>query len=120
VPLICGGNSGPALRRVARVADGWINSAKITLEEAQTMRQTIETARQSIGTASRPFQYFVRPHTPAAEDVAGYVREGFDNIVLWGPDVWPNDPAMPLAAKVAGLEAVARELGVAARTPEMA
>jgi probable F420-dependent oxidoreductase len=114
VPLICGGNSGPALRRVARVADGWINSAKITLDEAQAMRDTIEGARQQQGTAGRPFQYFVRPHTPAAEDVGAYVRAGFDNIVLWGPDVWPNDPAVPLETKVAGLEKVARDLGVGA------
>jgi hypothetical protein len=94
------------------VADGWINSAKITLEEALEMRRTIETARQAQGTAGRPFQYFVRPHTPAAQDVAGYVREGFDNVVLWGPDVWPNDPSVPLETKVAGLERVARELGL--------
>jgi probable F420-dependent oxidoreductase len=112
VPLICGGNTGPALRRVARVADGWINSAKITLEEAMTLRDTIEAARQAQGTAGRPFEYFVRPHTPAADDVLRYVREGFDNIVLWGPDVWPNDAGFPLDAKVAGLERVARELGL--------
>ena len=105
---------------MARVADGWINSAKITLEEAQAMRQTIETARQAMGTSGRPFQYFVRPHTPEAADVAGYAREGFDNIVLWGPDVWPNDPAVPLETKVAGLEATARELGVSARVAELA
>jgi probable F420-dependent oxidoreductase len=114
VPLICGGNTGPALRRVARVADGWINSAKITLEEALQLRETIEGARQAQGTSGRPFQYFVRPHTPAADDVDGYVREGFDNIVLWGPDVWPNDPAVPLETKVAGLERVARDLGLTA------
>jgi probable F420-dependent oxidoreductase len=112
VPLICGGNTGPALRRVARVADGWINSAKITLEEALQLRGTIEGARQTQGTSGRPFQYFVRPHTPDPDDVGGYVREGFGNIVLWGPDVWPNDPSVPLETKVAGLERVARDLGL--------
>jgi probable F420-dependent oxidoreductase len=120
VPLICGGNTGPALRRVARVADGWINSAKITLEEAMTLRDTIETARQAQGTAGRPFDYFVRPHTPAADDVLRYAREGFDNIVLWGPDVWPNDAGVSLDVKVAGLERVARELGVTTRVGEPA
>jgi probable F420-dependent oxidoreductase len=118
VPLICGGNSGPALRRVARVADGWINSAKITLDEAQGMRDTIEAARQAQGRAGQPFQYFVRPHTPTADDVRSYLRAGFGNIVLWGPDVWPNDPSMSLEAKVAGLEKVARELGVAQAAAE--
>jgi hypothetical protein len=48
------------------------------------------------------------------------VREGFENLVLWGPDVWPNDPSIPLETKVAKLEATARELGVSARTKELA
>jgi probable F420-dependent oxidoreductase len=114
VPLVCGGNSGPALRRVARVADAWINSAKITLQEALELRDTIEGARKAQGTDGRPFEYFVRPHTPGPDDVGGYVREGFRNIVLWGPDVWPNDPGVPLEAKVAQLERVARDLGLVA------
>ena len=118
VPLICGGNSGPALRRVARVADGWINSAKITLQEAMSLRETIEGARKAQGTDQRPFEYFVRPHTPHPDDVGGYVREGFRNIVLWGPDVWSNDPGIPLDAKVAQLERVARDLGLAAPVME--
>jgi probable F420-dependent oxidoreductase len=112
VPLICGGNSGPALRRVARVADGWINSALVTLEEAVSLRDTVEQARAAMGSANRPFEYFVRPYAPYGETVDGFLREGFENIVLWGPDVWPKDPAVPLETKVAGLEKVARELGV--------
>jgi len=118
VPLVCGGNSGPALRRVARVADAWINSAKITLAEALELRDTIEAARKAQGTERRPFEYFVRPHTPDPDDVAGYVREGFRNIVLWGPDVWSNDPSVTLDAKVAQLERVARDLGLAAPAME--
>ena len=113
VPLVCGGNSGPALRRVARSADGWINSAKITLAEAAGMRETIERARHACGSASRPFTYYVRPHSPDPEDVAAYVREGFRNIVLWGPDVWPIGAEAPLERKIEGLEAVARNLGLA-------
>ena len=114
VPLVCGGNTGPALRRVAEVADAWINSSMVTLEEALELRETIEAERRARGTASRPFEYFVRPHTVDPEDVGGYVREGFDNIVLWGPNVWPNTSDLPLDEKIAGLERVARDLGVAA------
>jgi len=117
VPLVCGGNSGPALRRVARVADAWLNSAQVTLEEAVALRETIETARKAQGTDGRAFQYFLRPHAPYGETVEGFLREGFDSLVLWGPDVWPNDPAVPLEAKVARLEGVARDLGVSAPAP---
>ena len=120
VPLICGGNSGPALRRVARVADGWINSAQITLDEAVSLRETIETARQAQGTAGRAFDYYVRPHAPYGESVPGFLREGFENLVLWGPDVWPNDAALSLEGKVAGLERLARDLGLAAPALEPA
>jgi len=120
VPLVCGGNSGPALRRVARSADAWLNSAQVTLEEALRLRETIEGARKAAGTYGRPFDYFLRPYAPYGETAAAFQREGFDNLVLWGPDVWPGDPAVPLSAKVARLEAVARELGVSAPATEAA
>jgi alkanesulfonate monooxygenase SsuD/methylene tetrahydromethanopterin reductase-like flavin-dependent oxidoreductase (luciferase family) len=114
VPLVCGGNTGPALRRVAEVADAWINSSMVTLEEALELRETIESERRARGTASRSFEYFVRPHTVDPEDVGGFVREGFDNIVLWGPNVWPNTSDLTLDEKIAGLERVARDLGLTA------
>jgi probable F420-dependent oxidoreductase len=114
VPLVCGGNTGPALRRVAEVADAWINSSMVTLEEALELRETIESERRARGTASQSFEYFVRPHTVDPEDVGGFVREGFDNIVLWGPNVWPNTSDLTLDEKIAGLERVARDLGVTA------
>ncbi len=120
VPLVCGGNTGPALRRVAEVADAWINSAMVSLEEALELRQTIERERQTRGTAARPFEYFVRPHTAEPDEVGGFIREGFENIVLWGPNVWPNTDELSLDEKIAGLERVARDLGVTppARVPE--
>ena len=114
VPLICGGNSGPALRRVARVADGWINSAQVTLEEAVSLRETIEAARKAQGTDRRAFEYYLRPFAPYDETVEGFLREGFTNLVLWGPDVWPNDSSISLGNKVAALERLAHELGLAA------
>ena len=112
VPLVCGGNTGPALRRVAEVADAWINSAMVTREEALELRGVIERERQARGTASRPFEYFVRPHTADPGEVGAFQREGFDNIVLWGPNVWPNTGELTLDQKVAGLERIAADLGV--------
>jgi len=120
VPLVCGGNSGPALRRVAEVADAWINSAQVTLEDALQMRDTIEAARRERGTAGRPFEYFMRPHTVDPDDAGGFIREGFENIVLWGPNVWPNDVNVPLDAKIAQIERVARDLGITAPAAEPA
>lgn len=112
VPLICGGNSGRALRRVAEIADGWINSAMVSLEDALRMRDTIEKERAARGTSARPFEYFVRPTGPQPELIERYFREGFDNLVIWGPHIWPNNPSTPVEDKIANLAGVARDLGL--------
>jgi len=114
VPLVCGGNTGPALRRVAELADGWINSAMVSLEEAMALRDTIETERTTRGTSSRPFDYYVRPQTIDPGDIEAFFRAGFENLVLWGPNVWPNTENLSLTEKIAGLERVAHDLGLIA------
>jgi probable F420-dependent oxidoreductase len=114
VPLVCGGNTGPALRRVAEIADAWINSAMISLDEARSLRDVIEKERAARGTSARPFDYYVRPESADPGEVESFFAAGFENVVLWGPNVWPNDEAIPLEHKVAGLERVAKSLGLAA------
>ena len=114
VPLICGGNSAPALRRVARAADGWINSAMIAPEDAVLLRARIEDMRKSYGTHQRPFSYFVRPTKATPEAVEPFVRAGFENIILWGPNVWPSSRDIGLDEKRAGLREIARSLGIQA------
>jgi len=96
IPLVCGGNSPPALRRAGRVADGWLNSSLVSLEDALRLREAIEAERRVQGTGHRPFTYFVRPASCAPQEVERFTAEGFDNIVFWGHDVWspkPGDPA---------------------------
>ncbi|HEY2661282.1 MAG TPA: TIGR03619 family F420-dependent LLM class oxidoreductase [Caulobacteraceae bacterium] len=112
VPLVCGGNTGPALRRVAEIADAWINSAMISLDEARSLRDVIEKERAARGTSARPFDYYVRPESADPGEVESFFAAGFENVVLWGPNVWPNDEAIPLEHKVAGLERVAKSLGL--------
>jgi probable F420-dependent oxidoreductase len=111
IPLVCGGNSAPALRRAARVGDAWFNSSNITLDRAEALRDELEAQRRAAGTASSPFTYYVKPLDNA--DVPGFVARGFEDIVIWGPNAWSNDPSIPLEQKVRHLEAVAAELGVA-------
>lgn len=113
VPLVCGGNSGPALRRVARVADAWMNSAMLPLEDALRMRDAIEKERAAVGNGARPLIYYVRPQSPSPEQAARFVSEGFEHIVLWGPHVWPPAADEPFERKFEALARVARALGVA-------
>lgn len=111
VPLVCGGNSGPALRRVVRSADAWMNSAMVSLEEALELRDAIEKERVAAG-KTWPMPYFIRPPSADPALLARFVQEGFDNIVLWGPHVWPRSAAISVEEKIAGLTAIARELGL--------
>lgn len=112
VPLIIGGNSERALKRVAQKADGWINSAMIALEDAVHLRDRIEELRREFGTDHRPFSYYVRPSEISPEVIEQFVREGFTNLVLWGPQVWPNTNDMTVEAKVARMQQVALDLGI--------
>jgi probable F420-dependent oxidoreductase len=117
IPLVCGGNTGPALRRVGRIADAWINSAMIGLDEAVRLRKAIETERRTQGTAERPFAYYVRPMTTASDEVERFHSEGFDNIVLWGHDLWSPKGDETLRMKRDKLAEHAARLGLRPRVP---
>jgi probable F420-dependent oxidoreductase len=55
VPILVGGHSKPALRRAARLGDGWM-SAGGTVEENKEMVQAIQANRKEYGTDTKPFQ----------------------------------------------------------------
>jgi probable F420-dependent oxidoreductase len=111
IPLVCGGNSPQALRRAGRVADGWLNSSLVSLEDALRMREAIEAERRLRGTRHRPFTYYVRPLSCAPGEVGRYTAEGFDNIVFWGHDVWSPKPG-DAAEKRDGLARLLGDLGL--------
>ena len=112
VMLVSGGNSGPALRRVGRSADAWMNSAMVTLDDAVALRGTIEDECRSAG-RERPLTLFVRPKSPERDIVSGFVDAGFDNIVLWGPHVWPQGGPLSAGQKEEQLAGIAADLGIA-------
>jgi probable F420-dependent oxidoreductase len=72
IPLLVGGHAKPALRRAARLGDGWI-SAGSSLEELQDMIGQIEALRQEYGRTERPFEYH-------AMTAAAYSAEGLDDL----------------------------------------
>lgn len=55
VPFYVGGHSGPALRRAARVGDGWA-SAMMTLDELRSTIDTLHNLRAEAGTDTHPFE----------------------------------------------------------------
>jgi len=52
-----GGHSKPALRRAARVGDGWI-SAGLSLEETKSLIDQINSFREDFGTMNHPNYQF--------------------------------------------------------------
>jgi probable F420-dependent oxidoreductase len=54
VPIHVGGHSAPALRRAARVGDGWI-SVQTTTDEVRTVVAQLVELRHEMGTTERPF-----------------------------------------------------------------
>jgi probable F420-dependent oxidoreductase len=55
VPIYGGGHSAPALRRAARLCDGWIAAGAYRLEEARAHLAALHRARQAVGRTEGPF-----------------------------------------------------------------
>ncbi|MGW5071852.1 TIGR03619 family F420-dependent LLM class oxidoreductase [Rhodococcus sp. NPDC004095] len=56
VPILCGGESAPALRRAARHCDGWVGTA-YTLEDAEQWIGRINRLRREYGRDGEPFEF---------------------------------------------------------------
>jgi len=71
IPLVVGGISEPALRRAARLGDGWISDIHSTAELAEIVRK-LHAYRKEYGRENRPFD--VVAAASDAFDVDGYKR----------------------------------------------
>jgi probable F420-dependent oxidoreductase len=76
VPLLVGGHAKPALRRAARLGDGWV-SAGSSLDELKTMIGQIEEFKKEFGREKSDFQYH-------AMTEAAYSAKGLDDLAAAG------------------------------------
>lgn len=111
VPILIGGTSEPALRRAARLGDGWVAPGQ-TLEQALESLQTLARLRKEYGTHDKPFDAIVaiwdeRPMTPA--DVRRLEDAGATGYTVF-PFAFTLGPNTTLAQKRAELERVAAEM----------
>ncbi len=111
-PVLIGGASEAALRRAARVGDGWISPPGIKPEECITVRAQLEKMRCEFGVDKRPFAFYVRTPDANAEEIQRYAEAGVTNITVGGRQVF--DPADPLDKKLLSIEATAGRLGISA------
>jgi alkanesulfonate monooxygenase SsuD/methylene tetrahydromethanopterin reductase-like flavin-dependent oxidoreductase (luciferase family) len=71
IPIYCGGTSGPALRRVGRLAEGWISDLHSTAELRDLVAE-IRSYRAEYGRADEPLD--VVASCTDAVDVDGFKR----------------------------------------------
>ena len=109
VPLILGGNSPRALRRAARLGDGWFSSGTPDLDEAQRLRDELHRLRHDAG-RTEPVRVFVRVEPADPAMIERYAAAGFDDVAVWADQLWaPGRGTDPPAA----LAAAADRLGIA-------
>jgi probable F420-dependent oxidoreductase len=87
-PVYFGGSTGPALRRTARLGDGWYGPA-CDLEASLAVREQIDALRHEEG-RDRAFDFAVRLDGPLESGtVARYRDAGFDHVVVGLSQVAP-------------------------------
>ncbi|MET0698147.1 MAG: TIGR03619 family F420-dependent LLM class oxidoreductase [Mycobacterium sp.] len=58
VPILCGGESAPALRRAAQYCDGWVGTA-YAWDDAVAMIDRLQACRREYGRESEPFEIII-------------------------------------------------------------
>jgi probable F420-dependent oxidoreductase len=105
IPILVGGHSDPALRRAARLGDGWMHAGGDDAE-LDTLLARLHAMRKAEGTADRPFEiHVISMDAYTADGVKRLEDKGVTDAIVgfrWpyikGPDT------EPLATKIENLE----------------
>lgn len=109
VPVWVGGISAAALRRAARIGDGWLGSGQ-TVDEAVKLLGQLDGFRREYGRASQPFQSIVPIVTPPTPDDLKRLQDaGADGTVSY-PFTYTIGPSSTLDQKRAHLEGFANSV----------
>jgi len=116
VPILIGGQSEAALRRAARLGDGWI-SAGSTEEGLVDQIRRLRRHREDVGRADEPFRIHVRaPQGATADGVQHLAELGVTDVVMRFQDTYtvhPDDDA--LGVRLDALRRYADDVIVAVR-----
>ena len=108
-PLLIGGESEAALRRAARLADGWIGMQH-TLESAANAVQRLSALRREAGRGNVPLIVTIGADVTGPQDLARWEAVGVDRIIV-AP--WTRSPEA-----VDGLQRLAERVGLAPPLPK--
>jgi probable F420-dependent oxidoreductase len=116
VPIIIGGHSPPALRRAARLGDGWYSTAVGGLQEMIDARDRIDALRAQVGRSSESFTCYVRMNGGLdAGNVARYRDAGFEHLTLPTNKLWRGAPDVDAKLEILDRLAADLELGGVSR-----
>ena len=105
IPILIGGHSGAALRRAARLGDGWMHAGGDPGELAGLLEQ-LKTLRKEYGRDHLPFEVHVV--SPDARDPDGLKRledMGVTDVIVGFRKAFQKGPdTQPLEQKIAALE----------------
>jgi alkanesulfonate monooxygenase SsuD/methylene tetrahydromethanopterin reductase-like flavin-dependent oxidoreductase (luciferase family) len=111
IPLMLGGNTERALRRAARLGDGWFSSGTPPFEESIRLRGELGRLREETGRGDDPFKLVFRMEGSDPATARRYADEGFEEVLIWTDQVWPAGAS--LEAKREAMLTAADALGVA-------
>lgn len=107
--VLIGGHAEPALKRAARVGDGWM-CAGADLQQLEAYIGRINQLRQEYGTADRPFRVFTTGQNAfTREGIEQLEKLGVTDVVIAFRDVYAMEPDKPLDEKIAMLNWYAGE-----------
>ena len=108
-PLLIGGHAEPALRRAARVGDGWM-CAGADMEQLAAYIGRIKQLREEYGTADRPFKIFTTGQNAfTKEGIADLEGLGVTEVIIGFRNVYEMEPDKSLEEKIAMLNWYAGE-----------
>ncbi len=108
-PLMIGGHTEPALKRAARVGDGWM-CAGADVEQLKSYIGRINQLREEYGTADRPFQVFTTGQNAfTKEGIEELESIGVTSVIIGFRNVYEMEEDKPLEEKIQMLEWYAGE-----------
>lgn len=108
-PLLIGGHADVALKRAARLGDGWM-CAGADMEQLQAYIGRISQLREEYGTSDRPFRIFTTGQNAFTAEGIGELEEiGVTDVVIGFRNVYEMEPDKPLDEKIAMLNWYAGE-----------
>ena len=109
IPIWIGGISEPAMRRAARLADGWVSDLQTSEEIIQSVAQIMQW-RAEYGTDSQPFEVMATPSD--AWDADGYKRLADAGVTHIMTMPWPfyHGDSQELEHKIDGIKRFADDV----------